>query len=362
MGRVISDLLGTWRNSLRIRRGVLDASALTGERTFQLPDYDAGFQEDTVDADPFKAMITGAFGHGCTPSNPPPLLANLDAADTPSGKYIARAASGTTGTFPPIAGGFNVGVVDILRLDTSGTLCVQVFRGPASGLSGGNPLTYHRSIHSVLGASTWRVVWDGQNFDPTTKADLAGATFIGPISAAHNSKIVGAASGASNVALLGFYEGDATTRVGVVGDSGSGHSHFTVQADLANLVLAAPNGSVVIDGVAVDNTDSGWISLTLTNGWSANSTFGTPAYRRIGRLIFLRGVIQASSSNNNKIAFTLPSGYRPATQWFLSVSGGAFLANDGVLSIATNGQATANDISVPATCNINLSGCVLVAA
>lgn len=57
--------------------------------------------------------------------------------------------------------------------------------------------------------------------------------------------------------------------------------------------------------------DSGWIDLTLNSGWQLTSyATDVPQYRKIGKLVILRGLVDATSSVNGDIA-TLPVGYRP---------------------------------------------------
>jgi hypothetical protein len=56
-----------------------------------------------------------------------------------------------------------------------------------------------------------------------------------------------------------------------------------------------------------------WHALTLQNGWLAyGSGFPTPAYRKEGDRVWLRGLIYAGTTTDGTTLFTLPSGYLPA--------------------------------------------------
>lgn len=61
----------------------------------------------------------------------------------------------------------------------------------------------------------------------------------------------------------------------------------------------------------VDNNDSGWIDLPLNAGWTMND-YDTekPQYRKVGKVVMLRGLVNATSEAGNLIS-TLPAGFRP---------------------------------------------------
>jgi hypothetical protein len=84
--------------------------------------------------------------------------------------------------------------------------------------------------------------------------------------------------------------------------------------------------------------DSGWITISsFTNGWTAGTV--TPAYRRVGTRVQLRGRIVAGSAGS---AFTLPSGtpgYRPGTTIVVNT---ATNSNANAVQIDTNGNVTPN--------------------
>jgi len=57
--------------------------------------------------------------------------------------------------------------------------------------------------------------------------------------------------------------------------------------------------------------DSDWITISsFSNSWVAGSV--TPAYRKVGNRVQLRGRI-TNGTGTSTTAFTLPAGYRPTT-------------------------------------------------
>lgn len=66
--------------------------------------------------------------------------------------------------------------------------------------------------------------------------------------------------------------------------------------------------------IATINTkiaDTGWIDLTLLNGATVQNGF-TPRYRRIGKIVIIKGIVTTVSSADTVVA-TLPTGFRPST-------------------------------------------------
>lgn len=57
--------------------------------------------------------------------------------------------------------------------------------------------------------------------------------------------------------------------------------------------------------------DSGWQTITPTNGTAATDINYIPKYRKIGKLVTMRGYITVKNSNS---MFTLPEAYRPSAR------------------------------------------------
>ena len=63
---------------------------------------------------------------------------------------------------------------------------------------------------------------------------------------------------------------------------------------------------------SIVGTDTGWIDLPLDSGVQAYNSNQTPKYRKIGKIVFLRGAV-TNILERNTIIGTLPAGFRPAT-------------------------------------------------
>lgn len=129
-----------------------------------------------------------------------------------------------------------------------------------------------------------------------------------------------------------------------------GISVLTTAPPAVALATGAPPDIVSTDGAAgasnqaarADHThkliDTGWIAPALLNGWVNYSAPGTGfapcGYRKIGNIVFLRGLLKSGTAN---LMFTLPAGYRPAWLMLLGIeAGGAH----GRVDIAANGDVT----------------------
>jgi hypothetical protein len=83
---------------------------------------------------------------------------------------------------------------------------------------------------------------------------------------------------------------------------------------------------------------SSYTPLTLKNGWSG-APFGTsnPEVRTISGIVTLKGAMATTGSNS--VAFTLPSGFRPATDVYVPVdmcdatNGRLFIQHNGTVSV-----------------------------
>lgn len=149
---------------------------------------------------------------------------------------------------------------------------------------------------------------------------------------------------------------------------------------VANAALAdgAVDTEELADGAVtsakLDGTDSAWktTGITAATGWSIS----TQSYRRIGDLVYLRigltrtGAAVTSSSqygtiSPNELVATMPSGYRPPTQFATDAFGGypvaaSFVDTDGGIKL-TNGVMTPTWTSgsydvIPNGATISISG------
>lgn len=99
------------------------------------------------------------------------------------------------------------------------------------------------------------------------------------------------------------------------------------------------------DGDLVD-AESGWINVSsMSNNWVnyGGPTYGVAAYKKIGKRVYLRGLIK--SGTLNKVAFTLPTDYRPQREKILSVAaanspGYVYVQKGGGVYISSTCSAT----------------------
>lgn len=57
------------------------------------------------------------------------------------------------------------------------------------------------------------------------------------------------------------------------------------------------------------DNDSGWIDITLLNGWAVYATGGFAKYRKIGKIVFVELYLSPTNATNNNLC-TLESGIR----------------------------------------------------
>lgn len=104
--------------------------------------------------------------------------------------------------------------------------------------------------------------------------------------------------------------------------------------------------------VSALNTDSGWINFTLESGATAFDSTSTPAVRKFGNQVFIRGAIKDLDTVNSTIA-TLPTTMRPAMnhQYAVIAFADNTIAANCVIEIKTTGQITliAKSETIPAT-------------
>lgn len=121
-----------------------------------------------------------------------------------------------------------------------------------------------------------------------------------------------------------------------------------------NIVM--PTGTIYEDVAALTQRvaaleaqleDSGWIVLPLATGVEAYSAELTPKYRKVGKAVYLTGVVKGITAANAVLG-TLPEGFRPTRQMYFmngasNVSGNATFFNgqvnaDGSVRITTHSE------------------------
>jgi hypothetical protein len=111
-----------------------------------------------------------------------------------------------------------------------------------------------------------------------------------------------------------------------------------------------------LDGVSYAKSPSSYTPLTLTNGWSgAPFSTSNPEVRTISGIVTLKGAM--ATGGTNAVAFTLPSGFRPATSVYVAVdlcdatNGRLFIQSSGTVTVQAEGFNFSN-----AACFTSLDG------
>lgn len=86
--------------------------------------------------------------------------------------------------------------------------------------------------------------------------------------------------------------------------------------------------------------DTGWINLpAASNGFVADTGGGTPQYRKIGSVVYLRGqYLRSTAPATATVATTLPTGFRPTTTVNLHTQ--AFNNGDVAVLVTVNVSGT----------------------
>lgn len=106
----------------------------------------------------------------------------------------------------------------------------------------------------------------------------------------------------------------------------------------------------------IDVFDSGWIDLTLNTGVLAFNEEQKPRYRRIGKEVFITGVVKNISANETVIA-TLPTNYRPSKKIIIAVPSTS--TKFSRISVLTTGAINYEQMNegTPATSNWHSVAC-----
>lgn len=90
----------------------------------------------------------------------------------------------------------------------------------------------------------------------------------------------------------------------------------TIYEDVAELQGKVATLQGQVETLQAQTNDTGWIDLPLSENVQAYSDELKPKYRKIGKEVFLSGVIKGITAANTVLG-TLPEGYRPARQSYI---------------------------------------------
>lgn len=104
-------------------------------------------------------------------------------------------------------------------------------------------------------------------------------------------------------------------------------------------------------------TDFGWVNATLQNSWvHYGAPYAVPAYRNIGKMVMLKGLVKSGSIGLANPIFTLPVGLRPAETLMLTA-----ICNNVTTGAASAGTAhTHSNINTACRVDILTTGEVCV--
>lgn len=84
--------------------------------------------------------------------------------------------------------------------------------------------------------------------------------------------------------------------------------------------------------------DSGWIAPAFSNSWAnLGSGYQTAGYRKVGGVVYLRGVIASGTTTDGTAVFSLPVGFRPTATESFPTSNSASPSVDTRVEINTSG-------------------------
>lgn len=109
--------------------------------------------------------------------------------------------------------------------------------------------------------------------------------------------------------------------------------------------LEATVGNIANELVQLEDllSDSGWITLPLASGITAYNEANTPQYRKIGKLVIVRGTVKGVTARNTVLG-TLPTGFRPS-------KANPYVQNT---SLGTGNFATQTRVTVTTTGDVKL--------
>lgn len=107
--------------------------------------------------------------------------------------------------------------------------------------------------------------------------------------------------------------------------------------DAVNALETMPARVASLEAFKTFWTPTAWVAVTFQNGWASQSGYGPASYRKIGDVIYTRGLIWGGSASVS--AFTLPAGFRPP--YLLEIPTNAYVSGSThtptVVTIGTDG-------------------------
>ena len=196
---------------------------------------------------------------------------------------------------------------------------------------------------NFIGKGTLENVLTGKGFITNSVNDLTNYTLT---------------SNLSNVALSGDYD-DLTNKPSIpsVNDgtltiqiNGTTVNTFTANSSsnvTTNITVPTHTSDLSNDSGFITSSslpqDSGWQDITLANGVTQRGSSYKPQYRKIGKVVYLRGQVTIPAHNSiMTICNTLPEGYRPSQEAKSYGMQDNWIATNGDWYVATNNNSASN--------------------
>ena len=114
------------------------------------------------------------------------------------------------------------------------------------------------------------------------------------------------------------------------------------------------------DWLREGGNDTGWVNMTLNTGWTMNDYASElPQYRKIGNIVYLRGLINATSAAGTIIT-TLPNGFRPSG-YFNRFVCSLNQSDNAIVQINANGQINDHQKGTKSRMFLSLNGISFIA-
>jgi hypothetical protein len=326
------------------------------------------FYINTINYDIYGPKSSGAWGSATSLVGPTGATGSTGSQGA-TGATGAQGSTGATGSAGPgVASGGTTGQyltkVDGTNYNTQwSTLDVAELAQDAVGNNLSNLFTYNDSTggisldnakvsdflldgasgnsYGLIGTSTYLDVKNTNGYNKEIELDIAAVktqlntdgylttSSITPLSLTQSSNNANypltissaneqsGGTGYSDILKLTNSKAGATSPNKYIRMNATGGLEIVNSAYSDTIFFLADNGNLselgTVNGATLE--DTGW--TTLSSFYNSYSGSGSPAYRKINNVVYLRGRVSGGTANTT--AFNLPSGYRPAVDTVIAV-------------------------------------------
>lgn len=167
-----------------------------------------------------------------------------------------------------------------------------------------------------------------------TKSQLDGALGLGVDPGAYKLSVTGNSYFTGDQTVTGIMSVGGTLLVPTGGSVTTPAISFSGDANTGFYRWAVDSWSLVAGGnsiismtparIGLNQELGDWVNLSLGSGWTNHgSAFNVAQYKKVGDLVFLRGMVTASSWSTTPILATMPENFRPLAQVMYACMGNA---------------------------------------